>query len=531
MNRERLLLITGFTLLVAVFAAASFNIWKRSSNEADPNQVIIRMAHWQLEPPVRAAFDKIARVYMDEHPGVTIEMIAVPERTYAQWFMTRLVGGFAPDLVEIRNTDAALTSRYFMPLTEWMEKPNPYNAGTPLADVIWRTTFIDGLDNDFAYHPQLLDYYAVPVSQFTNRIIYNRTLWREILGNTPHPKTYEEFTALCARFTEEAEKAERNVVPFLSSVYHASAIYQRLATSQSQGLVEQLHGTPLYTYTPPEFGVDYLRGEWSMETPEINSGLEIMRDVSRLFQSGFEQTSREDGGFRFLQGTALMVYTGSWDYATYRDQAQFELGVFNLPIPTPDGEGFGRFVSGLPSEGNVNTSAAFSLARQSKHPAQAVDFLQFLTSERGNRLFAEASGWLPAIVGVEPSEELKPFYPVIKGVRNGVDLSNLGQLNAFRVIHTSRYLLLGPNGSVDAYREHLKKNLGDAIREDLVRILSQQSKVVQRQDSVVMAYVQISKNPAEAERALEKLRENEESQTAMEAQNAWIALNLDEPVR
>ena len=233
MNRERLLLITGFTLLVAVFAAASFNIWKRSSNEADPNQVIIRMAHWQLEPPVRAAFDKIARVYMDEHPGVTIEMIAVPERTYAQWFMTRLVGGFAPDLVEIRNTDAALTSRYFMPLTEWMEKPNPYNAGTPLADVIWRTTFIDGLDNDSAYHPQLLDYYAVPVSQFTNRIIYNSTLWREILGNTPHPKTYEEFSALCARFTEEAEKAGRNVVPFLSSVYHASAIYNRLATSHA----------------------------------------------------------------------------------------------------------------------------------------------------------------------------------------------------------------------------------------------------------------------------------------------------------
>ena len=132
---------------------------------------------------------------------------------------------------------------------------------------------------------------------------------------------------------------------------------------------------------------------------------------------------------------------------------------------------------------------------------------------------------------MEPSDELKPFYPVIKGVRNGVDLSNLGQLNAFRVIHTSRYLLLGPNGSVDAYRDHLKENLGDAIREDLVRILSQQSKVVQRQDSVVMAYAQISKNPAEAERALEKLRENEESQTAMEAQNAWIALNLDEPVR
>ncbi|HEY9250864.1 MAG TPA: extracellular solute-binding protein [Rariglobus sp.] len=529
MKSERLLLSAGLLLLVVVFAAAAVNIWKRSAHESDPNRIILRVAHWQLEPPVRAAFEQLARVYMDEHPGVTVEVIPVPERTYAQWFMTRLVGGFAPDIIEIRSQDAAMTSRYFTPLTEWIEKPNPYNAGTPLAATAWRNTFIDGLDNDTAYHPQLLDYYAVPVSQFTNRIIYNRTLWKEVLGDTPLPQDYAAFSALCARFTRETVRSGRKAVPFLSSVYHANGTYARLFSSQTQKIAEQLHGSPLFGYSNTDFSLEYLRGDWSFKTPEIRSGLEIMRDVSTLFQPGYEQLSREDGGFRFLQGTALMIYTGSWDYASFRDQAQFELGVFELPIPAPGPAGFGRFVAGQPSEGNVATSAVFSLARQSKYPEQALDFLQFLTSARGNRMFATASGWLPAILGVEPSDELKPFYPQIKGVRNGVNLDIFGLQNVGRILTTSRHLLLGPKGSTGAYEAHLDETMAEGIRLDLSRQVQQQRKVVQRQDSVVAAYAELATLPAERERAAVKLRENEESQTLLESLNAWTSLNLASP--
>ncbi len=531
MNRERFFLFTGIALLATVFVAAGLKIWKRSANEANPDQVIIRLAHWQLEPPVRAAFEKIARTYMDEHPGVSIEIIAVPERTYAQWFMTRLVGGFAPDIIEIRsNRDAALISRYFTPLTEPVEQPNPYNAGTPLENTPWRNTFIDGLSSGEAYHPQLLDYYAVPVSQFTNRVIYNRTLWREVLGDTPLPTNYAELVAVCTRFSEEVAKTGRSAVPFLASKYHANGVYQRLFSSQTQKVTEQLRGTPLYIYNWLELGTDYLRGEWSVDSPAFVSGMSIMRDVSGLFQPGYEQLSREDGGFRFLQGTALMIFTGSWDYGSYRDQAQFDLGTFKLPIPEPGSPGYGEHVAGLPSEGSVATGAVFSLARQSKYPDQALDFLQFLTSERGNRLFANASGWLPAIVGVEPSDELKPFYPDIRGVRNGVDLGLFEQQNAGRVIDNSRHLLLGPNGSVEAYRDHLRKKLGPALREDLFRTVIQQNKVVQRQDGVIAAFAQLAKDPEHAARALLKQRENEESQAALETLNAWVSLNLEEAV-
>lgn len=532
MNRDRILLFVGVALLAAVFSIATLNIWKRSAKEADPNQVIIRLAHWQLEPPVRAAFEKIAKIYMEEHRGVTVEVLAVPERTYAQWFMTRLVGGFAPDIVGIRsNRDAALIARYFTPLTEPVEAPNPYNAGTPLAQTPWRNTFIDGLASDEAYHPQLLDYYAVPVSQFTYRIIYNRSLWREILGNTPLPTTYAELVALCDRFSEEAQKKGRDIVPFLASKYHAEAVYQRLFKSQTQRLTERLRGTPLYPYNSVDFPIDFLRGDWTLDDRELLSGLKIIRETSKVFQPGYQQLSREDGGFRFLQGTALMIYTGSWDYGSFRSQADFELGVFQLPIPESGSPGYGEFVVGEPYEGSITPSTCFSLSRQSQHPDQALDFMQFLTSVRGNRIFAQTSGWLPGILDVEPTKDIEPYYPRATGGRNGLDLGSFGQQNGGRVIENGKHLLLGPKGSAEAYADYLKENLPPAVRLDMTRIVSQQQKVVQRQDSVAAAFRELAKDPATTAVALRKLRENEESQTALEATTAWIALNLDEPVR
>jgi hypothetical protein len=116
-------------------------------------------------------------------------------------------------------------------------------------------------------------------------------------------------------------------------------------------------------------------------------------------------------------------------------------------------------------------------------------------------------------------------------VRNGLEIGSFGQQNGGRVIENGRHLLFGPKGSTAAYTAYLQENLPPAVHQDLERIVSQQEKVVQRQDSVIAAFAQLRKNPENANHALRKLYENEESQTALEALNGWISLNLDEPVR
>lgn len=531
MTRERLLLIVGFSLLAAVFGSSIYNIVNRSgaTSVGKDTLKVIRIGHWQLEPPVRAAYEELARVYMKEHPDVSVEVIAVPERIYSQWFMTRIVGGFAPDIIQINwNVDYTMLARHLEPLGEVLSQSNPYNEGSSLSGVAWRDTFIDGLNNDGVYNPQLLDYYCIPISQFTGRMIYNRTLWRELLGDTPLPATYAELVKVAEACERNARKSDRVITPIASSFYHAPTVAHALFSSQTQSFAERVYKNELKSFNLTEFGLDYLNHKWSFDDPEPSSGLALMRDVTKFYQPGFLQLAREDAVFYFLQGRALMLFTGNWDYSSYRKQASFELGTFKLPLPSPGAAEFGRYTLGAPSEGETPTGGVFGINRQSPHHDIALDFMRFMTSQRGNRIFVDASGWLPAVVGIEPREEIKPFYPEVHGVRAGFDTNSYTYwgAEAKRIFVTGTYLLIGPAGSVDAYRSYLRDNLPKAVRSDLDRSQNGLSKYVQRADSIIGRYLWLSGDAPDESLLHDKQTEREEAQNTQESLMYYTALEL-----
>lgn len=73
--------------------------------------------------------------------------------------------------------------------------PNPYNAGTPLAGVPWRLTFIDGGRNRATYIDQYRNYYAVGLSAHSMRIFY-KDLLRAITGSDEPPKDFRSWIEL-----------------------------------------------------------------------------------------------------------------------------------------------------------------------------------------------------------------------------------------------------------------------------------------------------------------------------------------------
>src|SRR5207253_9887425 len=127
----------------------------------NPRQITIRFAHWQLENGPRDAFEKIAAEYSKLHPGISVEQLPIPERIYPNWFITQLVGGMAPDLIQIGkgSNDERLT-RFFTPLSDLASSPNPYNKGTDLEGVPMRETLFDGMEGGFVQN--LIEFYAVP---------------------------------------------------------------------------------------------------------------------------------------------------------------------------------------------------------------------------------------------------------------------------------------------------------------------------------------------------------------------------------
>ncbi len=101
MIRARWFRRLGWILLAAVFLLAGWRLARRALRENHTGQITLRFAHWQLEGTTRQAFDVLIHDYEELHPNVRIEQLAIPLPVYSSWGTTHVIGGAAPDLVEL----------------------------------------------------------------------------------------------------------------------------------------------------------------------------------------------------------------------------------------------------------------------------------------------------------------------------------------------------------------------------------------------------------------------------------------------
>jgi ABC-type sugar transport system, periplasmic component len=530
MKREKIFNTIGLTLLAACFLFSLARVVRRGEAAADgtvDGRAVVRFAHWQLEGGLREAMDRLARDYEAVNPNVRVEQIAVPERTYKQWVRTQLIGGTAPEIVQLgQGADDELLARFIMPISEWVDKPNPYNAGTDLENTPWRETFVDNMEAGWNYRPNLAEYYGASMSMFTVRIFYNRDLWRRLLGDTPVPKTYDEFIEICERVRSASETTGRVVLPIAGSRENGSMLAFRLFSTQTQRLVRELDRE--HTLRPENIDVAlaFLRGEWSVDSRGYHDGLAIMRETGLHMQPGFIQLRRDDAAFYFLQERAMMIATGSWDAPSFRAQADFEIGVFAIPAPSRDHPRYGANVLGQVSEANTGTGLSFGIVQGAARSDLALDFLHFATSRANNETFAQVSGWLPSVVGVNPTELIEPFVPVADGYLGGFDptLSMLGA-NTLLTVQRSLNRLVDRAGSVASFTEIMREQLPDALREDLGRYERSTLLNVQRQD-VILAALAMHGGAAMLSNQTGKLSEMLEAQNRAESRREWVLEHL-----
>jgi raffinose/stachyose/melibiose transport system substrate-binding protein len=476
--KGRGLLLTALVLVAGVFAVAAWRIAARTRLEHAPGSRVVRFAHTQLEAGIREAFAAAAREYMALHPGVVVEQIAIPRRVWDSWMRTQLIGGTAPDLLQLVNNDPNPLPRFFVPADEWMEAPNPYNAGTPLEGIPWQNTFIAPLLEPPSYWPVYLHYYGVPTTLFTMRLYYNRALLREITGSDEVPATFEEFLALCERVRSWSAGRPRPVYAIAAAkpVPPNDVLIHRLLRSMTQTLVEPVDATlslsggggaggDLRTFAREAA----FRGVWDLRTPQIQAGLRLVREVGQHFQPAFLQADRDQALFYFLQGRALMIMSGSWEFGSIVAQAPFPVDVFRLPEPDRRHPDYGRFSLGETSEANIGMRGAFALTRTSRHPEVAMDFLRFLTSQAAHGRFAARSGWLPVVRGVPPPEVVRGFAPVTGGYPEGFSWT-VG-VETVRINENTLHLLFGSGDGVERFTAEIEPQFrGALVRDELKEV-------------------------------------------------------------
>ena len=499
-RRETVLNFIGLGLLALCFVLSLGRIAARYFRpEETGGKTSIRFAHWQLEGGIREAYDRIAADYMKLHPDVTVEQTPVPEQVYANWLRTQLVGGTAPEIIELdsaRGGTSEVLSTYFQPVTPYLQAPNPYNRDNDLSRVSWKDTFIDGMSH--AYNQELLEYYNVPGSMFTIRMFYNRPLWREVFGGETVPRTYEEMVADCRRAEAYRTASGQPIVALAGASSNAPFMIQRLFSSQTQRLFFSLARPGELYPSNEELALDFLAGRWSFDkTPAAQDGLELVRGVGQFLPAGFLQLKREDALFLFSQGRALMTVTGSWDSPSIHAEAPFEVGVFDVPLPAADDPHYGHNTVGVVSEAGAATGLPFGVTKQKSAAklAQVIDFLRFLTCRESNRKFSELSGWLPAVVGVVPPAAVQPFLPrldgypagFMMGVAQGDSGGGFGAETS-RIVDTNMYRLFEVDGSPAAYAQAIAGPLRPAVVTDFSTIHRNQLDALTRQDTTQAAY-------------------------------------------
>lgn len=481
---ERILNTIGISLLALCFLLSLGRIaWKSAARtgESASDRVEIRIAHWQLEGGIREAIDALAEDYMRLNPGVRVLQIPIPERIYKNWLLTQLVGGTAPDIIQlgIGISDERL-ARFFIPLTEVADAPNPHNTGTPLEGVLLRETFFDGMMGGF--NPALLEYYGVPLSAHTLRVYINMDLLRDITGSEKLPQTYREFLDLCNQAVEYGRRTGRPLIPIAGSRYNSPFIMNSLFASQTQRLARALCPPGSFDLGAIRFSSTYADGRWSLDSPEIRSGLKIMREVGGRMQPGFMQVSRDDASFYFMQGKALMIATGSWDSSSISQQAKFPFRAFRIPLPDREDPEYGEFVLGITSEAGTNAGLTLGVTSTSKHPETAIDFLRFLASQPVNQKFTDISNWLPSVVGVNPSEATADFMILTNGYTSGFTLVPSGRADLSRLVNNAFHRLVAPEGGVEEFVEIIRPNFLRAQLSDSERNLLGMLSTIQRLD-------------------------------------------------
>ncbi|MDR1146141.1 MAG: extracellular solute-binding protein [Verrucomicrobiales bacterium] len=491
MNREKILNTVGFTLLGLCFLSALYSVIFRSVRDADPNLITIRFAHWQLEGGLRGTFDDLARQYekicADRGQKVRVEQVTIPESVFGNWVLTQLVGGTAPQIIELGSMHIDRKARFFESLSGYVNEPNPYNAGTPLAGLPWRNTFVDGMLS--TYDKDLLDYYSVPLSLFTVRLFYNKPLYEKIFGqDAPPPKDYRDFVRVCLAIQQYGQEHGLGIVPVAGSKYNEGQLTGRIAGSQTQKLNDRLNRKRTASVDGNELYVSYLREQWGPRSPEIISSLRLTQSFYQFFQPGFQQVDRDSGTLYFIQSRCVFICTGSWDNTSFRIQAPFEIGVCDLPLPTKDDPEYGQYMKGPFPELSRTVGMGFGIVRGTPHTDMALDFLKFLTSYRGSEYFTKHSGWLPAIMNVPVDDQLKPFEPHMDGYPNGFGLALPASNNQAVLMDNTAYLLQKYPDSPEAFLEAYEQlDAFSAITNDLKLWLAAARRSIVRADTLLAA--------------------------------------------
>ncbi len=329
-----------------------------------------------------------------------------------EWLKTQLLGGIAPEIIH-QNAEIAWPDTdkgWFVPLDEYLERPNPYAPGN--------RRWIDLFSNQALVGAKRAPdgkLYCISVDVVETGIFYNKDIFKRV-GIERWPETWAEMLEMMARL-DEAGYTPMVASGNLASNWGQDIIFELLY----HDILPQMDMIPSrpdaegylgHYLDSAEAGFLFTKGFFSHRDPRWREMNRILRQWRRYWGKEFKNS---DPDRMFLIERAAMYWSGSWFIRRMLvdPYVDFEWGVAYLPTITRATSPYG---SGTPATVIGGAAMQYHITNSSilnDNVEDAVDFLMYVSAPRQiERMAGETLMFIPNVVGADMDERLEPFRDV-----------------------------------------------------------------------------------------------------------------------
>lgn len=329
-------------------------------------QTEVRFTHSITGGTSREALDSIIADFEAANPDIKIKEIVFDDDQYSnQGLITQLKSNEVPDIFfdwAGLRVQRDVEAGYAYDLTEAMATDGWKESFAPSVWTEGAGTMVDGKP------------YLVPLSlDLTNTIWYNTKMFADA-GVTP-PKTWDEFVEVIKKI------AATGVTPIVEG-------------NNEFWPLGNWAGHIAAKVVPPDEYIAAFKQEGPFNTPGFEKALDLLVGLHEIgaFNKDMQSLGADPGMATFFLEGAAMHPIGSWLVSESDNLADegFEYAQFDTPVIDP---------AHPLANSVIGTITGLVVHKNASHPAEAIKFLKFITSEASQIKWAN-SGQMSPVAGV-----------------------------------------------------------------------------------------------------------------------------------
>ncbi|MCX2882717.1 extracellular solute-binding protein [Bacillus velezensis] len=355
-------LICLFVLLAVCLSAAACS----SQSSSSDGKVTLKFFHRWPKEPEKSYFEEAVKDFEAAHPDIHIQTEAVLNDSYKDKVKVMLGTTSPPDIFFSWSDRFAYK---FIKGDKALDLSSYYQQ-----DKDWSSQLVQSQIKPFTHNEKQ---YGVPWQMDAKSFFYNKDIF-----NTLHlkpPATWDELITVCEKLKENG------YIPISFGTKAPWTISHYIGTLNQRMVDEK---TRAKDYSPET-------GEFTDEG--YVKALEKLQELLPYFTKHVNSVDHEYVRQQFTSGKAAMIYA---ETAEIKLVEPVNLGLF--PFPKISGEkGSPRALTGSPE--------GFMISSKTKHPKEAMEFLQFLTSKKMGEKLIKDVGKYSAVQGTATENNSTPI--------------------------------------------------------------------------------------------------------------------------